>query len=161
MVLTVARTARRALRATVAARGGRMNRGTVFLRFCAVGLLATALHYAVLFALARGLDVLPELATSVGFVLSTALNYLLNRRYTFRSRRRHQSALPRFLAVVALGVLLNALVLSVCYRVFGLGLLASQVIATLVVLVWNFLGHRHWVFPARSGGAAVQGRAVR
>ena len=111
-----------------------------FARFCLVGILSTGIHYAILFLLVRALDLNEELATSCGFTVSTAVNYLLNRSFTFDSSRAHRSSLPRFLIMILIGLGLNAGSLSVAYRLIGLSLFLAQVLATGLVLAWNFSG---------------------
>lgn len=119
-----------------------------FLRFCAVGAVATGIQYAILFALVAVTSLLPEVASGIGFVVSALVNYQMNRRLTFRSGRPHAQALPRFVLLVLCGVGLNSLVLALGYRVFGLPLLPAQVVATGFVLLWNFTGSQRWVFAA-------------
>ena len=117
-----------------------------FARFVLVGAFATALHYAMLVALVEGLHLAPVVGSSIGFATSALCNYLLNRRFTFRSHRRHGEAAPRFVAVALTGFALNALVVWLAFDVGGLHYLAAQVLATLATLAWNFAAHRHWTF---------------
>lgn len=117
------------------------------LRFLAVGGASTALHYAVLVAAVEGFGWPAVLATAAGFLAGAVLNYQLNRRLSFGSRRGHREALPRFIAMVALGTLLNSLLLQAAL-IAGLHYLPGQVLATLLVLFFNYLVLRHWVFPA-------------
>jgi putative flippase GtrA len=121
-----------------------------FLRFCAVGAVATGIQYAILFVLVVTTPLLPEIASGVGFVVSALANYQLNRRLTFRSGRPHTQAMPRFFLLVLCGLGLNSLVLSLGYRILGLRLLLAQVVATGLVLLWNFTGSQIWVFPCAS-----------
>ena len=97
------------------------------------------------------------------------VNYALNHRFTFASRRAHAQALPRFAAVAAAGIVLNALVLAALLAVLAAHYLVAQVVATLAVLVFGFLANRRMdVLTApptprpRDGGAArAVGRRAR
>jgi putative flippase GtrA len=121
-----------------------------FLRFCAVGAVATGIQYVILFALVATTPLLPEIASGIGFFVSALANYQMNRRLTFRSGRPHTQAMPRFFLLVLCGLGLNSLVLSLGYRVLGLPLLLAQIVATGFVLLWNFTGSQIWVFPRAS-----------
>lgn len=117
-----------------------------FLCFTLVGGVGTAAHYAVLISMVSGMGINPVISTTAGFMAGMVINYLLNRRYTFFSRRAHREAFWRFVTVAFVGMLIN----STAMAVFNLGLnihyLAAQVMATALVLSWNFLGSRYWVF---------------
>ena len=117
-----------------------------FQSFLLVGGLATLLHYLLLIALVQ-LAALPPLAASTtGFTLSAALNYSLNRRYTFRSSRAHRQALPRFAITALLGLALNAAFIWVGHDLLGLHYLLAQMIATLLTLAFNFFLNLLWTF---------------
>lgn len=120
------------------------------LRFVGVGGLATALHYLILIALVAGagLDATPASAT--GYALSTLFNYALNRRLTFRSRRSHRSALPRFLLLAGVGLAINTATVWFLAQHLGLHYLIAQVVATALTLCWNFLVARHWAFAPQT-----------
>ena len=114
------------------------------LLFAMAGGFATALHYALLVALVQA-QVSVVMASSVGAVFGALLNYGINRRFTFRSRRAHRQALPRYLLIAAAGFVINGYVITVALNA-RLHYLAAQVIATATVLLWNFVIHRWWTF---------------
>jgi putative flippase GtrA len=127
-----------------------MSLQTQFVKFALVGGLATALQYAILVALVELPRWPPVVASSVGFAASALGNYLLNRRFTFRSQRRHSEAAPRFAIVALAGFLINAVVMWVCFDLADLHYLIAQVVATLVALCWTFVANRHWTFGTPS-----------
>ena len=98
--------------------------------FLSVGLVSTALHYAV---------------------MTVAM---LNRRFSFASQRPHRQGLPRFALMVSVGVLLNSLLLALGLHL-GLHYLPAQVVATGGVMGFNFACMKYWVFnstpPERRG----------
>lgn len=116
------------------------------LRFLAVGAVATALQFVVLVALVRwaSWDAVP--ASTLGFLISMWLNYLLNRRYTFASDRPHAQALPRFGVTAMCGLGLTAVGMYVLATLMGLDYLVAQVIVTVAVMAWNFALNRWWSF---------------
>jgi putative flippase GtrA len=123
-----------------------MNWAPQFVRFAMTGGLATLLHYAILIALVTWGRIDPVVASSIGFAVSTVLNYAVNARFTFRSERPHAQALPRFVAVALVGFGCNAVLLWVLHTIAGLPYLLAQVAATVGVLGWNFVMNRTWTF---------------
>jgi putative flippase GtrA len=123
-----------------------VSRFLQFQKFAIVGGLATATQYAVLVGMVRILGANPVFASSCGYVISALLNYYLNYRLTFRSVQSHGRALPRFAAVAAVGLLINATVVWVLSEHSPLPYLAAQVVATVIVLAWNFSANRRWTF---------------
>ena len=116
-----------------------------FGRFLIVGVSATLLQYAILIALVRASALHPILASTIGFIASAALNYTLNRGYTFRSRVAYFPGLLRFAMIAGLGLLVNAAVMATGAAA-GLHYLAAQIAATAVVLMWSFHANQRWTF---------------
>jgi putative flippase GtrA len=117
-------------------------------RFLVVGGTATALQYAILLTLTGYAGVRPLLASSIGFVASACANYTLNRRFTFRSDVNYFTGLERFFIIAGGGLALNAIVIAAGTTVAGLHYVAAQLMATAVVLLWNFQMNRLWTFSA-------------
>ena len=87
-----------------------------FVRFCLVGVLNTAITYAVFFSLYHGLRLHYLAASAVGYLVGLANSYLVNRAWTFRGFSDGTGGeMARFVAVnaVALGANLGALRLLV------------------------------------------------
>ncbi|KXU91585.1 hypothetical protein CR51_31785 [Caballeronia megalochromosomata] len=82
----------------------------------------------------------------VGAVLGACVNYVLNHRFTFGKTAPHKQALPRFLAVAGLGVLVNGASMSVLVDYTGLHYLLAQVCATALVLLLTFALNSCWSF---------------
>lgn len=111
--------------------------------------MAAVAHFGVLIALVEGGGIAPVIATLWGFLAAVAVSYILNRRYTFKSDRSHRSAVPRFLAVSTGGFLLNGFVMWLLNESWGVQYLLAQVVATVIVLAWNFSANRWWTFGGR------------
>jgi putative flippase GtrA len=118
---------------------------TQFLRFVAVGAAGTGLHYLVLVVLVALAGVAPGRAAAAGAVAGACVNYWLNRRFTFHSTRRHRKTVPLFIAMAALGAVLNGLIVGKLSSL-GMHFLVAQVCATILILVLNFLMSKKWIF---------------
>lgn len=114
--------------------------------YALVGALATGVHYAVLVALVELGSVEASLATALGASAGALAAYAGNRRFTFASDAAHARALPRFLAIAALGAGANAGLVHAGTAWLGLHYLVPQVFATAVVFVSGFALNRRWTF---------------
>ena len=117
-----------------------------FLRYGGAGAIGTAAHFATLAALVQFAGAGPVAASTTGAVVGAVINYALNYRFTFASRRAHHVALPRFVAISAAGIVLNAAVLSVVLKFVRPHYLVAQIVATGTVLIVGFLANRKWTF---------------
>ena len=114
--------------------------------FAGVGAIGTAAQYGVLIALVRLARMDAVLASTVGFAVGACVNYVLNYLFTFNSSKRHTEALPKFFTVALLGMGINAAIMAGLVHEVGMHYLLAQIVATGLVLVWNFAGSKLWVF---------------
>lgn len=73
----------------------------------------------------------------------------LNRKLTkitFKSEKPHYEAASKFFTIALIGLAFNTSLMSVMIKNCGLYYFYSQIVATGVVLVWNFIGNRLWTF---------------
>lgn len=116
------------------------------LTFAAVGALATLVHYAILVVLVEFGHATPVIATTVGYCVGIVVSYTLNRRYTFDARHAPlATTFLKFLLLYGIGALLNGAIVAALVGA-GLWYLLAQIVATGLVLIWNFLGARFLVF---------------
>ena len=118
----------------------------VFMRYAAAGAVGTLAHYAVLLGLVEGRHVTPTVGTTLGFATGAGVNYALNHRLTFQSAQKHRVALPKFLTIAALGLLVNGTIVTVGVRWLGLHYFIPQLAATGTVLLITFFLNRAWTF---------------
>lgn len=116
-----------------------------FLRFSAIGIVATAVHYGILVVLVEALHIQSILATSIGFVAGAFVSYLLNRRYTFQSNSLFWNKLAKYYGMTTVGLLINGAIVALLLS-WDFYYLVAQVFATGIVLIWNFLSARLVVF---------------
>lgn len=116
------------------------------LAFGFVGAFGTGVHYSVLIALVEFQGVDPTLATSIGFVVGAATNYLLSHRYVFSSSKAHTDAGPKFFAVAATTGLLNAGLVHIGFRWVWANYLLAQTASTAVVFLANYVLNSVWTF---------------
>jgi putative flippase GtrA len=123
-----------------------------FARYLGIGVVATLVDWVIFYLLIAYLGVFYLLALAVSYFASTALNFFLNRRYTFRNTyKRVHVQIVFFIAIAIVGLGLNeTIVYGLAHLLPGgvtdAALMASRVIATLVVFVWNFALNKRITF---------------
>jgi putative flippase GtrA len=117
-------------------------------KFCAVGAVGYVVNLAVYASLLHaGLHYL--LAATCSFLVAVASNYTLNRHWTFRDRRAGVAAQGMRFFVVSLASLGANLVVLHVLITLGLGKLAGQAVAIVLVTPLNFVGNKLWSFRHR------------
>lgn len=127
--------------------GSRMNSVSgQFIRFTGVGAIGTMVHYSILVALVHFGSLDPVAASTCGFLGGAVTNYLLNYHYTFASDKGHTEAFSKFFLIAIVGMLFNGLIMSFSVNTLNMPYMLAQIMATGLVLVWNFTGNRLWTF---------------
>lgn len=116
-----------------------------FLRFAAVGLVGTAVHYAVMLSLIAFAGVSPVMGTCVGFLVSLGASYALNRLWTFDKRPPWARGFVTYFLVCAVGLAINMGIVAIAISA-GVHYMLGQVAATFIALFWNFFSSRLLVF---------------
>jgi putative flippase GtrA len=101
------------------------------------------------------------LANTVSFSLAVLSNFTFNRYWTYPESRskKKRVQLPQFAFVSVAGLLLNNLILALLEGPFSQlmpmltfmpvkveGYIPAKIVATIVVLFWNFFVNRFWTF---------------
>jgi len=119
-----------------------------FVGFAGVGALATAVQYLILVLLTELGGVSPVYASATGYAVSAVLNYLMKYHLVFGSDEKHRAAAPKYALISAVGLTLNTALMHLGTQVLDLYYLVAQVIATGLVLLWNFFANAIWTFRA-------------
>lgn len=93
--------------------------------------------------LSRAVDLI---ANAAGFVVSVLSNYVLNRRWTFRSTKPVPGELTRFMLVSVIAYVGQVAAFWVGITRFQLGRTPSQLLAIACVTPINFLANKLWSF---------------
>ena len=119
--------------------------GTQFTKFLAVGGAGTVVHYLILIFQVSSMHIAPGPAAFAGAAAGAVVVYVLNYRITFASHSGHARTMPRFVAVAVVGAFLNGGLVGLLSK-SGFHFLSAQVAATAIVLVFNFIVSKLWIF---------------
>ena len=126
-----------------------------FIKFSLVGLTGTILDFTILIGLKEIFLLTTLLANSLAFSAGVINNFSLNRKWTYADARQKNLWLQmsQFFAVSTVGVALNNTIVLLLEHPLGewlhsphSGYLPAKVLATGVVVFWNFLANRYWTF---------------
>jgi len=118
---------------------------TPFLRYAAVGAVATGAHWALLVALVEAAGTVPWLASGAGAVLGAQVAFVANRHYTFAHAGAVGPAWWRFMGAATLGALAGMAIVA-GGTAAGLHYLVAQALATASALVLTYAVNRRWTF---------------
>jgi len=117
-----------------------------FSSFLVVGGLSTILQYIVLVAAVSFFGVNPVNGSLLGYAFGGGVNYYLNYKLTFKSDKPHINTTWKFVVIMAVGFSLNGYIMSILIFDVELHYIFAQLLATAVVLVWNFIANKFWTF---------------
>lgn len=115
-----------------------------FARFLVVGLVSFAFDYGLYVVLFQYVGVQYILASTVSFSLSLILNYVMTLKFVF-DPKPGRNLLKEFAIYVGLNVIalgLNQIILFGTVDGLGIDPLIGKLIATAVVLVYNFISRK-------------------
>ncbi|MDR3481308.1 MAG: GtrA family protein [Burkholderiaceae bacterium] len=117
-----------------------------FIRFAAVGACGTAVQYIVLQIGTETLGIPAAVASGVGYMCGSVVNYLLNYFFTFESGKSHMEAATKYFSLLGIGFCINTGLMAVFVHQLGWNKWIAQFLTTGIGLIYNFLGSRFWAF---------------
>ena len=126
------------------------------LKFGVVGVLASIIDFGTMIALHELLGIDVVISTAISFVVALTFNYLASMRFVFARRddlsRTREATI--FVVLSLIGLLINELIMIAGEAFFtaigipfqdGFWYVAVKIVATAVVMVWNFLSRKRWL----------------
>ena len=130
-----------------------------FVKFGIIGTSGAVVDFGMLNLLAVGLHQNVYLSAAISFILAATNNFIWNKKWTFRglaSEKKLHLQYAQYVFVAGIGFFLNLLILRIFLPYFGdvfhldmnraLVINSSKIVATLMVMLWNFFGSKKLVF---------------
>lgn len=110
-------------------------------KFGIVGVIATLLEWIIFYICTNQLKIHYSISTVIGFSISTIFNYWASVKWVFDVNKEKSEKLNFILFVVLsiVGLGLNELILWICIEKFVIYNMIGKVIATGIVMVFNFI----------------------
>ena len=131
-----------------------------FFKFLIVGTIGFIVDFGTLTFLVEVAGLMTIVANTISFSAAVLSNFTLNRYWTYpdsRSKRRRVQII-QFALVSVVGLAINNLILISLEHPFGAllatvgapsvigGYMPAKMVATVVVLFWNFFINRYWTY---------------
>lgn len=122
-----------------------------FLKFALVGFASLAVEYLFLGYFLQALSMDYLLATTIAFIISIVVNYILSMKYVFShkedmSRKREFTI---FVVLSAIGLGLNDLYMFIGVSLLNVGTMAMKLISTFFVTWYNYFSRRKFLDAGR------------
>lgn len=122
-----------------------------FLKFALVGFASLAVEYLFLGYFLQALSMDYLLATTIAFIISIVVNYILSMKYVFShkenmSRKREFTI---FAVLSAIGLGLNDLYMFIGVSLLNVGTMAMKLISTFFVTWYNYFSRRRFLDAGR------------
>ena len=116
--------------------------------YLCIGGMAALIEWGGFYFLNHWLLVNYLLATALAFAFSTLCHYLLGNIFVFNSGTRYERTkeLSLVFLVSTIGLLFNLLLMGLFVGFFAWNAMAAKVAASGIVVVWNYLSRKKWIF---------------
>ena len=110
-------------------------------KFAIVGLAATVIDFLFLLLFKELFNFNTIIANTLSFSISVIFNYLASIKWVFivNKEKSETANLIAFIVFSVIGLLLNDLLMYICIDKLRIYYMISKVIATLIVMVFNFI----------------------
>lgn len=121
-----------------------------FIKFSFVGASGTLVDWIFYFILTRWFHLFYLIAKTISFVIAAINNYILNRKWTFRSQEKNiTKEFIKFLIVSLVGLAFNTLIMYIVVDKLRYNDFIGLILATAIVMFWNFLANKFWTFKEK------------
>lgn len=120
------------------------------LKFGVVGVIATVIDFGALYILSQPLGMDPVVSAGISFCVSLVFNYVASMRYVFTHREdmSRSREFVIFLVLSLIGLAINEAIMAAGVAFLGssaLAVMGTKVLATAIVMVWNFVSRKKWL----------------
>lgn len=125
------------------------NKWISFIKFALVGVVNTLIDFVV-YALLTTIGVNYILAQWISYSAGILNSYVMNRKWTFeRKEKSSKREVISFVIVNLITLSLTSFLLTVLYNKWGVALLLSKLLITIVSVGINFIGTKLFVFTTK------------
>lgn len=116
-----------------------------FFRYAFVGGWATVADWGVFALFNEVLKIHYLISAPFAFLMGLTVNYLLSKKFVFSGAPEKTKASTEFLVYAIIGVIglgLTMVIMWLLTELLGFVPMASKIVATAIVLVWNFVARK-------------------
>lgn len=120
-----------------------------FVRYVFVGGIATVADWATLFVLTDFAHVYHMVSAVIAFVAGLIVNFLLSKLLVFKANEARVNVAMEFVSYTVIGIIglgITELIIFLFTNCGNLHYMLSKVIATVIVLAWNYLARKLFIY---------------
>lgn len=116
-----------------------------FFRYLFVGGFAFIVDFSLLYIFSDICGIYYLISAIFSFIISLIVNYLISNYWVFNKNQMKNKLMEFtvFSLIGVVGLIFTEILLYLCTDVIGLYYLISKIIATAIVMFWNFLARRY------------------
>ena len=116
-----------------------------FIKFSLVGVVNTVVFYSIYYILLQ-LGMRYAVSLTIGNVIAIFNSYVLNKTFTFKTKKKSVKETMKFLIVAGAQYLLNLLIVHVCVNFIRISAELAGLIAISISVFVSYFGHKLWTF---------------
>ena len=115
-----------------------------FFRYLFVGGFAFIVDFSLLYVFSDICGIYYLISAALSFIISLIVNYLISVYWVFNKNKIDNKLFEFgvFSLIGVIGLIFTEIILYLCTDIFGIYYLVSKIIATAIVMFWNFLARR-------------------
>lgn len=117
-----------------------------FIKYLIVGTSGVLIDLGTLSFFAEILRLIPWMAVACSQIIVIGYNFCLNKYWSFRNKEMPHGQLVRYLSLAGANYVLGVGLMYLFNEVWGVQYLAVRVGTIALMVVWNFLLYKYWVF---------------
>lgn len=118
-----------------------------FYFFLGVGLICTVLNYVLLYLLTTLLNIYYLISYLIVFFIGNLAGFILNKKYTFKTQKKHiWSELWKYYSVMFSNLLINLIAIYLLTEFCYIWYLHASLLTTIIGIFYNFILHKKWSF---------------
>ena len=115
-------------------------------KFGFVGIVNTIICICFIFLLMLWMEFNPYISNIIGYSIAVSNSYLMNKLWTFPSKRSSESTLLKFIWIFFLCYVLQLMALHTFLQELELDENLSQLLSMLIYTISSFIGHKLYSF---------------
>lgn len=116
-----------------------------FLRYIFVGGIATIVDWGILYIFTEFIHLYYILSSVISFIAGLLINFILSKKLVFQSNESKTGIMTEFIVygvIGAVGLGITTLLMLLLTGYMKLYYMLSKVIATILVLLWNYIARK-------------------
>ncbi|MFA6514368.1 MAG: GtrA family protein [Patescibacteria group bacterium] len=118
-------------------------------RFLVVGSSSALIDIGLLIFLKEKINFTPVLAVATNQIIIIIYNFLLNKYWSFETRKKPLRQFSRYVILVAFNYFASIILMYLLYSLIGIDYKIVRLVSIGLLFSCNFIAYKHWVYKER------------